>query len=79
MIPGFLEQYWLSRDRRLWRLTGARLAGDGVDYEVLDAGQPHVKHETTVWVLGIVRVIGVRLTGVEFKDGNVYYTLTESG
>jgi hypothetical protein len=78
MIPGVLEEYWLNRDHRLWTLTGARLAGDGVDYDVLDAGRPDVKHETVEWVLSALRVTGVRLAGVEFRDGNVYYTLAAS-
>ncbi len=78
-IPaGFLEHGWWSRDGRLTTLTGVRLAGDGVDYEVRDAGRPDIRHETEESVLRNLRIIGVRLTGVEFRDGGVYYTLAES-
>jgi hypothetical protein len=75
---GFLEHAWWSRDHLIKKLTGVHLAGDGVDYEVLDGGQPGVVHETEVSVLSGLRLWGVRITGVELKDGSVYYTLAES-
>jgi len=76
---GFLEVSWLNRDGRMRTLTGARLAGDGVDYEVLDGGRPGVVHETAASVLRNLRITGVRLAGIELKDGSVYFTLTSSG
>jgi hypothetical protein len=75
---GFLERDWWIRDGIARTLTGVRLAGDGLDYEVLDGGQPSVIHETEESVLGTLRVLGVRIAGVEFKPGYVYYTLAES-
>jgi hypothetical protein len=76
---GFLQVSWLERDGRMRTLTGARLAGDGVDYEVLDAGQAEVLHETAESVLRNLRITGVRLTGTELKDGSVHFTLASSG
>ncbi|MGH3220094.1 MAG: hypothetical protein ACRDPY_15545 [Streptosporangiaceae bacterium] len=76
---GFLQASWLERDGRMRTLTGARLAGDGVDYEVLDAGRAGVLHETAESVLRNLRITGVRLTGTEFKDGSAYFTLASSG
>ena len=78
MPTGFLEKDWWSRDGALKTLTGVRLAGDGVDYDVLDAGRPDVKHETEESVLRNLRITGATLTGVELKDGNVHYTVVES-
>lgn len=72
---GFLEVSWLNRDGRMRTLTGARLAGDGVDYEVLDGGRPEVLHEAAESVLRNLRITGVRLAAVEFKDSSVYFTL----
>jgi hypothetical protein len=78
-IPFFLlEQDWLSRDGRLRTLTGVHLAGDGVDYEVQDAGRPDVKHETEESVLRTLRIRDARLTGVDLKDGSVYYTVAKA-
>ncbi len=78
-IPGgFLEHAWWSSDHLVRKLTGVRLAGDGVDYEVLDGGQPGVKHETEAATLGRLRMSGVRIVGAEFKDGNAHYALAES-
>jgi hypothetical protein len=77
-IPaGFLEKDW-SLTGPLVTLTGVRLAGDGMDYEVLDAGRPDVKHETEELVLRNRRITGAKLTGVELKGGDVYYTVAES-
>jgi hypothetical protein len=79
-IPhGFLEVYWLERDGRLTTVAGVHLAGDGVDYEVLDAGRPDIRHETAESVLRNLRIMGVRLAGAEFKDSRVYFTLAPSG
>jgi hypothetical protein len=58
-------------------LTGVRLAGDGVDYDVVEGGQPRVLHESAESVLRELRILGVRLTGAEFKDGTSYYTVAE--
>lgn len=76
---GFLQVSWLERDGRVRTLMGARLAGDGVDYEVLDAGQAEVLHETAESVLRNLRITGVRLTGTELKDGSVHFTLASPG
>ena len=76
--PGFLERDWLERDGRMRALTGVRLAGDGVDYEVMDGGRPDVIHESEVSVLRKLRILGVRLKGAEFRDGTGYYTVVES-
>jgi len=79
-IPaGFLQASWLERDGRMRTLTGARLTGDGVDYEVLDGGRPGVLHETEESVLRTLRITGVRLASAEFKDGSMYFTLASSG
>ena len=78
-IPAWsLQQDWLNRYGRLWTLTGVRLASDGVDYEIDDAGRPDTKHETEGSVLATLRIRGTRLAGVEFRDGNVYCTLIET-
>jgi hypothetical protein len=77
MPAGFLEQSWHEQDRRARTLTGARLAGDGVDYEVLDGGRAGVKHESAAQTLQRVRILGVKLTGAELSGGDVYYTLAE--
>jgi hypothetical protein len=74
MPAGFLQHSWYEHDGQLRTLTGARLAGDGVDYDVLDGGRPDVKHETEVLTLDRLRITGVKLTGVEL-NGDVYYTL----
>jgi hypothetical protein len=73
-----LQHDWWSRDGRLRTLVGVHLAGDGVDYEVLDGGRPDVRHETEESVLRSLRIRDVRLVGVDLRDGNVYYVLTES-
>jgi hypothetical protein len=78
MPAGLLEHDWWSRDHKLRTLTSVHLSGDGVDYELLDAGQPDVKHETERSVLQTLRLRGVRLTGAELRDGNVYYSVAES-
>jgi hypothetical protein len=79
-IPaGFLEAYWLERDGRLTTVTGVHLAGDGVDYEVVDGGRPDVRHESAESVLWNLKITGVRLAGAEVKDGMVYFTLAASG
>lgn len=75
--PGFLERDWFERDNRMRTLTGVRLAGDGVDYDVVEGGQPRVLHESAESVLRELRILGVRLTGAEFKDGTSYYTVAE--
>jgi hypothetical protein len=78
-IPsGFLEHAWLASDHFVRTLTGVRLAGDGVDYEVLGGGQPEVKHESEVVTLDRLRMSGVRIIGAELKDGRPYYTLAEA-
>jgi hypothetical protein len=74
----FLERAWYEHDGRLRTLTGARLAGDGVDYDVQDGGRADVRHETEIETLGRIRIMGVKLTGVELNGGDVYYTLTEA-
>lgn len=76
---GFLEHAWWSADGRVRNLTGVTLAGDGVDYAVLDGGQPEVKHESGMETLERLRLSGVRIIGAEFKDGYAYYTLVEAG
>jgi hypothetical protein len=53
---GFLEHSWWSLDGRARNLTGVRLAGNGVDYEVLDGGRPDVRHETEVLTLDRLRI-----------------------
>jgi hypothetical protein len=79
-IPAnFLSKAWLRRDRFLKTITGGRLAGDGIDYDILDGGQPGTEHESEASVLRNIRITGVTLTGVELKDGSVYYTLAASG
>lgn len=75
---GFLEQAWLRRDRRFKNLTGVRLAGDGIDYDVLDGGQPGVEHEPETAALSRLRLWGVRITGVALENGNVQYALAEA-
>lgn len=71
----FLAQDWMSRDGRLRTLTGVHLAGDGVDYQVVDGGRPDVIHESEQLVLRTIRISGVRLTGAELRAGSVYCTL----
>jgi hypothetical protein len=71
----FLARDWMSRDGRLRTLTGVHLAGDGVDYQVVDGGRPDVIHESEQLVLRTIRISGVRLTGAELRNGSVYYTL----
>jgi hypothetical protein len=78
MPDGFLERDWWRRDGIIRTLTGVRLAGDGLDYEVLDGGQPRVVHETEESALEALRILGVRIVGVEFKGNQVYYSLAES-
>lgn len=78
MLASFLERAWHESDRNLRTITGAHLAADGVDYDVQDGGLADVKHESKVLTLERVRIMGVRLAGVELKDGDVYYTLAES-
>jgi hypothetical protein len=67
-IPAnFLSAAWLQRDRFLRTITGARLAGDGVDYDISDAGRPGTEHESEASVFQNIRIKGVRglhLTGV---------------
>ena len=75
MPAGFLQHSWYEHDGQLRTLTGARLAGDGVDYDVLDGGRPDVKQETEVLTLDRLRITGVKLTGAELNGGDVYYTL----
>jgi hypothetical protein len=75
---GFLERDWWTRDGMLRTLTGVRLTGDGVDYEVLDGGRPGVVHEPEASVLRGLRILAAMIVDVEFKNGNVYYTLAES-
>jgi hypothetical protein len=75
---GIFEHDWFNRYRHVKILTGVQLAGDGVDYAVSDAGTPDVIHETGEAVLQDLRMTGARLTGVDLRDGNVYYKLTES-
>ena len=75
---GFLERDWWIRDGIARTLTGVHLAGDGLDYEVLDGGQPAVVHQPEESVLGALRILGVRIVGVEFKGGFVHYSLAES-
>ena len=78
-IPGgFLEHAWWSSDGLIRNLTGVSLAGDGVDYAVLDGGQPRVKHESEMETLDRLRMSGVRIIGAELKDGNAHYALMES-
>jgi hypothetical protein len=78
MPGGFLERDWWSATGVAMKLTGVHLAGDGLDYEVLDGGRPSVVHETEEEALDALRILGVRIVGAEFKDGNVYYALAES-
>jgi len=78
-IPGgFLEHSWWTSDHFLRTLTGVRLAGDGVDYDVLDGGKPGVKHESEVVTLDRLRMSGVRIIGADLKDGRPYFTLAEA-
>jgi hypothetical protein len=72
---GFLTQFWLRRDNRVRTLTGARLAGDGVDYDVGDGGQADVVHESEAWVLDGLRIMGARLMAAELDGGDVVYSL----
>jgi hypothetical protein len=72
---GFLQAFWLERDNRLRTLTGVRLASDGVDYGVEDSGRADVVHETGAWVLGSLRITGVRLTDADLDAGDVVYSL----
>lgn len=75
MPAGFLEHSWYEHDGRARTLAGARIAGDGVDYDVLDGGRPGVRHETEAETLERLRIMGIRLTGTELNGGDVYYTL----
>jgi hypothetical protein len=56
-------------------LTGARLAGDGVDYGVEDGGRPDVVHETEAWVPEGLRILGARLANADLDAGDVVYSL----
>jgi len=73
---GFLTRFWLRRDNRIRTLTGVRLAGDGVDYDVEDGGRSDVVHETEAWVLDSIRIMGARLTNADLDAGDVVYSLT---
>jgi len=75
MPASFLEQSWSEHDGMSRTLTGARLAADGVDYEVLGGGRAGIKHESEVRTLERVRIIGAKLTGAELNGGDVYYQL----
>lgn len=78
-IPGgFLEHSWWTSDHFVRTLTGVHLADDGVDYDVLDGGEPGVKHESEVVTLDRLRMSGVRIIGAELKDGRPYFTLAEA-
>jgi hypothetical protein len=78
-IPsGFLEHSWWTSERFVRTLTGVRLAGDGVDYDILDGGQPGVKHESEVVTLDRLRMSGVRIIGAELRDGRPYFALAEA-
>ena len=78
-IPGgILEHAWWSSDHLVRNLKGVSLAGDGLDYDVLDGGQPRVKHESEMETLDRLRMSGVRVIGAELKDGNAYYRLAEA-
>lgn len=78
-IPAnFLSKAWLERDRFLKTITGAHLAGDGVDYDIADGGPPGTEHESEASILQNIRIIGVTLAGVELKGGSVYYKLAAS-
>jgi hypothetical protein len=72
---GFLTEFWLRRDNRVRALTGARLAGDGVDYGVEDGGQADVVHVTEAWVLDSLRIMGARLANADLDAGDVIYSL----
>jgi hypothetical protein len=75
MPAGFLEHSWYEHDGQVRTLTGARFAGDGVDYDVLDGGRPDVRHEAEALTLDRLRITGVKLTDVEHNGGDMYYTL----
>lgn len=76
MPGGFLTAFWLKRDNRIRTLTGARVAGDGVDYDVEDGGRADVVHEPEARVLNGLRITGARLTNADLDAGDVVYSLT---
>jgi hypothetical protein len=74
---GFIE-HRLSQRGSILTVTGAaRLADGQVEYQVKLSGRDHVIHETEQAVLSSFWVTGVTLTDVEFRNGDVYYTVKE--
>src|SRR5260370_42142122 len=67
----------LSSDGSQVRLTDVRLVDGRVENHIQLNGQPRMFTEDPDAVLRAIRVTGARLTGVELRDGNVYYTLAE--
>lgn len=76
--PAWEIEQVLSRDGSRVQVTDARMADGRVQYDIQLYGQSKIFTEDPSAALMALRVTGVKLTGVEFKDGNVWYTLAES-
>lgn len=73
-----LEREWWQRDGVVKQLTDSSVTRDGVEYAVLDGGQPRVIRETEDETLSRIMITGVRVIGAQLRDGFAYYKLAES-
>jgi hypothetical protein len=74
-----IEQVLQRRGDTRVTVTGAQLADGQVRYDIQRDGQSDTFAEPAAATLNAIRVLGARATGVDLREGSVYYTLAQLG